>query len=115
MTSSRVPLVLPLIAACVLLVPRIAGSAENESATITDQERSEARELVASHCGSCHADYGMKPGKGPQLAGTQMTEREVEQRIHDGKPGYMPPFKLLLKEDQIKLMAKYIKSLKPES
>ena len=115
MTSSRVSLVLLVTACCVLLAPRIARAAENESATITNQERAEARELVASHCGSCHADYGMKAGKGPQLAGTQMTEREVEQRIHDGEPGYMPPFKLLLNQDQVKLLAKYVKSLKPEN
>ncbi len=57
----------------------------------------------------------MKAGKAPRLAGTQMTEHEVEQRIRNGKPGYMPPFHRSLSDQQIALMAKYIKSLKPEN
>jgi mono/diheme cytochrome c family protein len=57
----------------------------------------------------------MKADRGPQLAGTQMTEQQVEERIHNGKPGYMPSFKRFLNDQQIALMAKYIKSLKPEN
>lgn len=113
MTSVRVPLVLLVALSCALLAPRIAGSAENDSPTITDQERNEAKAIFAAQCGWCHGDYGMKADKGPKLAGTQMTEQEVEQRIHNGKPGYMPSFSRFLDDDQIKLMARYIKSLKP--
>jgi mono/diheme cytochrome c family protein len=55
----------------------------------------------------------MTADKGPKLAGTAMTEHEVEERIRHGKPGYMPAFHRFLNEQQIALMAKYIKSLKP--
>ncbi len=42
-----------------------------------------------------------------------MTEHQVEERIRNGKPGYMPSFRKSLDDGQIALMAKYIKSLKP--
>ena len=42
-----------------------------------------------------------------------MTEHQVEERIRNGKPGYMPSFRKSLNDGQIALMAKYIKSLKP--
>ena len=57
----------------------------------------------------------MTADKAPGLAGTQMTEHEVEERIRNGKPGYMPSFHRFLNDQQIALMAKYIKSLKPEN
>ena len=56
----------------------------------------------------------MQAGKGPRLAGTKMTEHQVEERIRNGKPGYMPSFRKALDDGQIALMAKYIKSLKPQ-
>ena len=126
MTSVRVALALSLMSCGVFLRFGPAGAVENQpqeqhaaasnaAPGITDQERSEAKAVFAGQCGWCHGDYGMKADKGPQLAGTKMTEKEVEQRIHDGKPGYMPSFSKFLDDDQIKLMARYIKSLKPES
>jgi mono/diheme cytochrome c family protein len=83
--------------------------------TITDAERDEAKGLFAAQCAWCHGDYGMKADRGPRLAGTQMTEQEVEERIRNGKAGYMPSFKRFLNDQQIALMAKYIKSLKVEN
>ena len=56
----------------------------------------------------------MKAGKGPQLAGTKMTEKQVESRIRNGKEDAMPPFKRVLTPEQITAFAKYIKGLKPE-
>jgi mono/diheme cytochrome c family protein len=38
----------------------------------------------------------------------------VQERIRGGKSGYMPSFRKFLNDDQIALMARYIKSLKPE-
>jgi mono/diheme cytochrome c family protein len=38
----------------------------------------------------------------------------VQERIRNGTSGYMPSFRKFLNDDQIALMAKYIKSLKPE-
>lgn len=126
MTSIRQPLLWSVAFCCVLFATAPVKSVENQpqaqsgaasdsTPAITDQEKSEAKAIFAGQCGWCHGDYGMKADKGPRLAGTQMTEQQVEQRIHDGKPGYMPSFSKFLDDDQIKLMAKYIKSLKPES
>jgi mono/diheme cytochrome c family protein len=126
MTTIRVPILLLVVACGVLFGPGLARSAEDQpqeqkvSANaalppVTDAEKTEAKTIFAAQCGSCHGDYGMKAGKAPRLAGTQMTEHEVEQRIRNGKPGYMPPFHRSLSDQQIALMAKYIKSLKPEN
>jgi mono/diheme cytochrome c family protein len=126
MTSIRAPRWLLVVACGVVLGSGLAISAENQLpdrkavadaalVSVTDAERTEAKAIFAAQCGSCHGDYGMQAGKGPRLAGTEMTEHEVEQRIRNGKPGYMPPFHKLLNDEQIALVAKYIKSLKPPS
>jgi mono/diheme cytochrome c family protein len=125
MTSTRVSLSL-LVATCgVLLCAGPPSSAEDQPSaqkaaasaappSVTDAERTEAKAIFAAQCGWCHGSYGMTPDKGPRLAGTQMTEQEVQERIRNGKPGYMPSFHRFLNEQQISLMAKYVKSLKPE-
>jgi mono/diheme cytochrome c family protein len=97
--------------------PPAQNGAANAAAApaITDAERNDARALFAAQCSWCHGDYGMKADRGPRLAGTQMTEHEVEERIRNGKAGYMPSFKRFLNDQQIALMAKYIKSLKPDN
>ena len=56
----------------------------------------------------------MKADKAPRLAGTQLTEPQVEDRIRNGKPGYMPSFRKFLNVGQITLMSRYIKSLEPQ-
>ena len=125
MSSISLRLLLPLLACGILFLQNAALPAENQpseektagsevSAGVTDAERTEAREIFAAQCGWCHADFGMKAGKAPQLAGTQMTEQEIQSRIRNGKPGYMPPFRKTLDDQQITLMARYIKSLKPD-
>ena len=40
----------------------------------------------------CHGDFGMKTDKGPRLAGTQMSEKQVEERIRNGKAAICPRF-----------------------
>lgn len=125
MKSIRVPFRLFLVACGIFLAPALAGSAENPPsdqktaaneapASITDAEKTQAKTIFAAQCAWCHGNYGMTADKGPRLAGTQMTEHEVEERIRNGKSGYMPSFRKFLNDDQIALMAKYIKSLKPE-
>ena len=74
----------------------------------------EVKEIFATQCSWCHGAWGMKADKGPRLAGTQMTEQQVEERIRNGKQGYMPAFRKTLSDEEIETMAKYIKSLKPE-
>lgn len=126
MTSARALLCCLVIGCCVLSAPDLVQSADNPpsdqkaaanapTTTVTDAERKQAKAIFAAQCGWCHGNYGMTADKGPRLAGTQMTEQEVRERIRNGKPGYMPSFKKFLNDDQIALMAKYIKSLKPEN
>jgi mono/diheme cytochrome c family protein len=86
--------------------PAPASTTDESPATAID-----VKKLFASQCAWCHADYGMKPGKGPKLAGTRMTEKQVHDRIRDGKEDAMPPFRRVLTEEQITAFAKYIKSL----
>jgi mono/diheme cytochrome c family protein len=74
----------------------------------------EVKQIFATQCSWCHGAWGMQPDKGPRLAGTQMTEQQVEERIRNGKQGYMPAFRKTLSDEEIETMAKYIKSLKPE-
>lgn len=125
MTFIRAPLPLFVLAGALLFGPALAISAKNQPpdqkaaaneapASVTEAETSAAKAIFAAQCGWCHGNYGMTADKGPRLAGTQMTEHEVQERIRNGKPGYMPSFRKFLNDDQIALMAKYIKSLKPE-
>jgi cytochrome c oxidase cbb3-type subunit 3 len=74
----------------------------------------EVKQIFATQCSWCHGAWGMQPDKGPRLAGTQMTEQQVEERIRNGKQGYMPAFRKTLSDEEIETMAKYIKSLKVE-
>jgi len=92
-----------------------AGSADAPAASVTPEQTAEAKTIFAAQCGWCHGSYGMTADKAPRLAGTQMTERQVEERIRNGKPGYMPSFHRFLNDDQIALMARYIKSLRPQN
>ena len=115
----RAPLFKVLAACGILLAQWTAVAADDpqaepakQDASIVDaQQVADAKAIFAAQCGWCHGDYGMKPDKGPRLAGTQMTEKQVEERIRNGKPGYMPSFRKFLNDGQIALMAKYIKSL----
>ena len=93
--------------------PPTASPAQGSGAEAS-MSTEDIRKLFASQCAWCHNDYGMKPGKGPQLAGTKMTEKQVHDRIRNGKEDAMPPFRRVLTEEQITAFAKYIKSLKPE-
>jgi mono/diheme cytochrome c family protein len=106
-----------------LLAPGLAGAAEARNAeqnadagvgpAISEAENSEAKLIFAGQCSWCHGSYGMTADKGPRLAGTQMTQQQVEERIRNGKEGLMPSFRKFLDDGQITLMARYIKSLKP--
>ena len=88
------------------------SSGPPQPATAQQGPTLDPKKIFAANCSWCHRGYGMEAGAGPRLAGTAMTEDEVKQRIRNGKPGYMPPFKSALNEDQIAVMARYIKSLK---
>lgn len=68
--------------------------------------------MFAMNCSWCHDGYGLHAGKGPKLAGTQMTAEQVYLRIAKGKSGMMPGFEKTLSKDQIDAFVAYIKGLK---
>lgn len=114
-----------LLAVCLGLAPRWVGAAEDGAQTpppprpAADEPEAagseiDVKKLFAAQCAWCHADYGMKAGKAPQLAGTRLTERQVYNAIRNGKADAMPPFRRTLTEEQIQAFAKYIKSLEPQ-
>ena len=93
-----------------LALPAAENPAPAEPAVISEAV---VKQLFAGQCSWCHGAYGMKAAKGPQLAGTPMTEKQVFDIIKNGKSGLMPSFKKALSDEQIASIAKYIKSLKP--
>lgn len=64
-------------------------------------------------CGFCHADYGRKAGKGPQLMNSERTDEFLFNRIKNGsKTGGMAAFGSVYSDEQIWLIVKFIRSLK---
>ena len=103
-----------VIAVAVSIIGLAAAVAEEPAhADIAESQKADAKTIFAGQCSWCHGDYGMKADKAPRLAGTKMTEAQIEDRIRNGKPNYMPAFRRFLNDGQISLMAKYIKSLEP--
>lgn len=75
----------------------------------------QVRKMFATNCSWCHGDFGKKAGKGPKLAGTSMSEKQVHDRIANGAPGgAMPSYKKMLTEEQINALVAYIKGLPSE-
>ena len=64
-------------------------------------------------CGFCHENYGRKAGKGPQLMNSERSDEFMFNRIKNGLPGRMAAFGSVFKEDQIRDIVKFIRSLKP--
>ena len=63
-------------------------------------------------CGFCHADYGRKAGKGPQLMNSERSDEYMVNRIKNGLPSRMAAFGSIYSDDQIRLIVKFIRSLK---
>ncbi len=74
----------------------------------------DASKLFATTCGWCHSGGGRKPGKGPQLMGTELTDGEIMSRIRNGKVGQMPAFGSAFNEEQLRAIVAYIRSLRPD-
>jgi mono/diheme cytochrome c family protein len=110
----RLPLLATFIAVPLLVATLAASAAEDETpAAAPAVSEGEVKGLFANHCSWCHGAFGMTADKGPRLAGTQLTEEQIGERIRKGRPGYMPPFGKVLSDRQVAAFAKYIKSLKP--
>jgi mono/diheme cytochrome c family protein len=125
MMITRIPLSLFAACASLLAVAAAANAADEQTQAQPASPQAAAsanaaaptldpKKIFVAQCGWCHGSYGMTADKGPRLAGTQMTEQQVVERIRNGKSGYMPSFRQFLNDEQIAVMAKYIKSLKPE-
>ena len=69
------------------------------------------KSTFASNCSWCHGMYGMKAGKGPQLAGTKLSLEETIERISNGKSGVMPGYLKVLGQKKVEALANYIKML----
>lgn len=65
-------------------------------------------------CGYCHADYGRKANKGPQLMNSERSDEYLFNIIRNGKPGKMAAFSSAFTDDQIHQMVKFFRSLKPD-
>jgi mono/diheme cytochrome c family protein len=72
-------------------------------------------QLFASTCGFCHQDGGRVAGRGPKLAGTDLPDAYLLNRIRVGKEGAMPAFGRAFSEGQLRSLLAYIRSLKDES
>jgi cytochrome c553 len=64
-------------------------------------------------CGFCHADYGRKASKGPQLMDSERSDEFLFNRIKKGLPGRMAGFGSAFSDEDIGKMVKFIRSLKP--
>jgi mono/diheme cytochrome c family protein len=64
-------------------------------------------------CSFCHADYGRKASKGPQLMNSERSDEFLFDRIKHGLAGRMPGFGETFTDDQIQQIVKFIRALKP--
>ena len=111
-----------IISSCFVLflmtTNQVATAAENRHLEplkkATEKYGINVKSTFASNCSWCHGIYGMKAGKGPQLAGTTMTLEETIERISNGKSGYMPGYLKTLGKEKIEALANYIKMLPSE-
>jgi mono/diheme cytochrome c family protein len=79
-----------------------------------NDDKIDPKRIFAANCSWCHGDYGRTAGKAPKLKGTQLTEKQVVQRIANGVSGKMPPYKRTLSEAEIHALAVFIKNLENE-
>ena len=64
-------------------------------------------------CSFCHADYGRKAGRGPQLMDSPRSDEFLFDRIKHGVTGRMPGFGGTFSDAQINQIVRFIRSLKP--
>lgn len=68
----------------------------------------------AANCNTCHGENGNQPNVAigaVNLSTSKITDEQIIQRISNGKNN-MPGYKKRLKEDQIKMLAEYVKTLR---
>jgi len=92
-------------------IPTSPATHSSEGAPPTQQFS--VKNTFRNICGFCHENYGRKAGKGPQLMATQLTDEQIFNRIKNGMPGRMAAFGVAFSDDQIQLIVKFIRNLKP--
>ena len=80
----------------------------NESAAKSFDVKNNFRNI----CSFCHADYGRKAGRGPQLMDSPRSDEFLFGRIKHGVTGRMPGFGTTYSDAQIHQFVKFIRSLK---
>jgi mono/diheme cytochrome c family protein len=104
------------VGVCLACSLAIAAAADP---TATEQKPSGARPFdvkatFRNICGFCHEDYGRHGGKGPQLMDNPNSDDFLVNRIKNGVPGRMAAFGSVFTDEQIGLIVKFIRNLKPE-
>jgi len=78
-----------------------------------DKKALDVKNNFTNICGFCHADYGRRAGKGPQLMDSERTDQYLFDRIKKGMPTRgMAAFGSMYSDDQIWLIVKFIRNLK---
>jgi len=99
-----------LACACSLNIAALA----DEGVTAPEPKPFDVKNTFRNICGFCHEDYGRHAGKGPQLMDNPNTDEFLFNRIKNGKPGRMAAWRSVFTDDQIHLMVKFIRNLKPD-
>jgi mono/diheme cytochrome c family protein len=100
--------------AATALIALFAAPIYAEEAQQAEPQQQDPKKLFANSCSWCHGNFGMKAGKGgPKLAGIAKDEEGIYNTLIKGQ-GAMPSFKNTLKPEEIRLLARYIKSLPNE-
>jgi mono/diheme cytochrome c family protein len=95
-----------------VVLPLCASAADEPASAPQNAQEVDVKKVFSKQCALCHFNYGKDVGRGaPKLAGTQMSAKEVHDRIANGKSGMMPGFKKLLTEAEIRALTDYIKAL----
>jgi len=74
-----------------------------------------AADVYKSKCAMCHGTDGKKMAGTKEFASPdvqKMSDADLAAAITNGKPPKMPAFKGKLADDQIKALAKYVRTLK---
>ena len=130
-SSARFAVFSAIVASAFLLAPtigahaadgstrlRIAAAQETPSPGAEGESGKNAKpfdvkNLFRNICGFCHEDYGRHAGKGPQLMNSPRSDQYLFNCIKRGKAGLMPAWGSVFNDQQISLIVKFIRSLKP--
>ena len=80
----------------------------------TPKKKLDVKNVFRNICGFCHENYGRVASKGPQLMSSERTDEFLFNRIKNGLPGRMAAWGSIFNDDQIRLIVKFIRSLKPD-